>query len=72
MKRTDAAAVRGALYDQGISLRAWCKEHGYSYTTTLNAISRHAGGHANTPWGQKTRAILRDLSKTTGMNLLPH
>lgn len=71
MSRADTAAVKGALYDKGISLRAWCDEHGHSYTTTLNAIHRHAGGHAKTPWGQKTRAILRDLSKTTGLNLLP-
>ena len=72
MKHADAAAVRNALYDQGTNLKAWSEERGYHYTTVLNAVNRHAGGGANIPWGQKTRAILRDLSKTIGSDLLPN
>lgn len=68
---TDAAAVKRALYQQNTTLKAWCEERGYSYRTALNAVQRHAGGHAREPWGPKTRQILTDLGQTIGQNLIP-
>jgi len=70
MSKADAAAVKRALYDQGTTLKAWSDAHGFKYSTVLNVVDRHAGGHANEPWGQKTRAILRALGKTINQNLL--
>lgn len=70
MNNQDALAVKRALYDQGTSLKAWADAHGYQYNTVLNAVNRHAGGHAGEPWGQITRAILRDLSRTINRKLI--
>ena len=71
MNNPDAQLVRRALYERGITLRQWAHEHDYNYSAVQNAVKRHAGGHAREPWGQTTRAILRDLSRTTGIALLP-
>lgn len=70
MSNPDALAVKRALYNQGSSLRAWANERGYQYSTVLNAVNRHAGNHASEPWGQKTRAILRDLGNTIDLKLI--
>lgn len=70
MNNQDALTVKRALYEQGTSLKAWADEHGYQYNTVLNAVNRHAGGHAGEPWGQKTRAILRDLGRTINRKLI--
>lgn len=70
MNNRDALAVKRALYDQGTTLKAWADEHGYRYATVLNAINRHAGNHRSEPWGQKTRAILRDLGRTIDRKLI--
>lgn len=70
MNNRDAVAVKRALYDQGTSLRAWADQNGYAYNTVLHAVNRHAGGHAGEPWGQKTRAILRDLGRTINKQLI--
>jgi transposase len=67
----DAKQVQRTLYEQGKTLRSWCRKHGHSYRTTLNALSRHAGGHAREPWGRKTRAALRDLSREIGQEIIP-
>lgn len=68
--KPEALAVKRALYDQGTTLRAWAKENGHPYSTVLNAVNRHAGGHSGEPWGQKTRAILHDLSRTINKQLI--
>lgn len=70
MNNIDALAVKRALYERGTTLKAWADAHGYPYNTVLNAVNRHAGGHAGEPWGQKTRAILRDLGKTIDQRLI--
>lgn len=70
MINQDALNVKRALYEQGTSLRAWAEAHGYQYNTVLNAVNRHAGGHAGEPWGQKTRAILRELGETVNLKLI--
>lgn len=67
----DAAAVKRALYRKGTSLMSWSEANGYAYQTVLNAVDRHAGGHAREPWGQTTRAILRDLSREIGQEIVP-
>ncbi len=46
MSKADAAAVKRALYDQGTTLKAWSDAHGFKYSTVLNVVDRHAGGHA--------------------------
>lgn len=70
MSNKDALLVKRALYEQGTSLKAWSDERGYAYNTVLNAVNRHAGGHAGEPWGQKTRAILRELGRTINKQLI--
>lgn len=71
MQTKEAAAVKRALYQQGTTLKAWCEANGFRYQTALNAIERHAGGHAREPWGPKTRKILAELGQTIGTDLLP-
>lgn len=70
-RNKEALEVKRALYRRGLTMRGWCERHGYSYRTALNAVDRHAGGHAREPWGQTTRAILRDLSREIGREIIP-
>lgn len=70
-RNPEAKAVRMALHLKGKTVRRWAKDHKHAYRTVLNAIELHAGGHAREPWGQKTIAILRDLSREIGRPILP-
>jgi len=62
--------IRVELMLQGYSIRSWAREHGFCEFTTLASINRYAGTQ-DVPRGRITFAILVQLSRTVGQEIVP-
>jgi len=66
-----AKQVTRDLRARGYTLSYWAREHGYHPQAAWNAVNRYAGHPDREPWGRTTFAILRDLSREIGREIVP-
>ncbi|MFY9179645.1 MAG: hypothetical protein WAO12_07695 [Venatoribacter sp.] len=62
--------AQAALVMKGYSYRSWAEEKGYVARTVIQAVHRYAGTQ-DQPRGRLTWKILCDLSRDTGIELVP-
>lgn len=66
-----ALQLRSALLGNGFTVSQWAEAHGFNQRTVSRVIHTWLGRPDECPRGFKTRAILRQLSKTLGVELNP-
>ena len=62
--------IRAELLRRGYSIRSWARAHDFLEYTAHVAINRYAGGQ-DLPRGRTTFAVLVQLSRTLGQEIVP-
>jgi gp16 family phage-associated protein len=71
MRKLNVLQIRVALLNRGYSISQWSKEHGFSQKTVSQVLHKWLNRTDDCPRGVKTRKILKDLSRTLGVQLNP-
>jgi len=64
--------LRGALLAQGHTLGSWARAHGYREGTVQRVVYRLHNQPGSRRRGDLTLAILRDLRRELGPEIVPH
>lgn len=63
--------LRSALLSGGFTVSKWARDHGFNQRTVSRVIHTWLDRPDERPRGFKTRAILKQLSQTLGVQLNP-
>lgn len=62
--------LRIALFDRGLTMTDWCRQHGYKPTTVHEVLRRYEVKPSRVPRGQIAMQIYHDLEDEFGIVLL--
>lgn len=71
MATVSPRTVQAALVLRGWSYSTWATDRGHKPDTVRRVVRRWAGRADRTPYGVEARRILADLSRDTGIAIVP-